>query len=192
MTVNFVIGVLIDLACAGTGVLALVRARRCTRGRFVAGAAGVAFLLYALIAIPWRVWLTFVYHRALIADPGEAEMMALQEVLAPLRTISGSLVLTAGVALLIGALVAQARDDAPRPQPHGHPGAGPYNAAYAGQAQPQPHAHPHRQPTWSDPRNGPAGQGQGYGPGQPPAPGTWSPPPQPGQSPPHGASPPEH
>ncbi len=195
---NFLISHILDVVCAAAGVLALLRARRCAHGRIAVYIAGGTLVLYALTSISWYLWAQFVYwpEYESMANPvtGENSILQLYEVLSPVRTILGSLLLVATLALLIAALMIRGRREFLQPQPYAaHPGAPHSGAQYAwaqhraayGAPGPQP-----QQPAQPSPGPGP-GQAAQPPPPNPSHPGQWSPPPQPGQAPPHGAPPPD-
>ncbi len=163
-----IIGIILDIACAVIGVLALVRVRGRAHGRLAIGAAGVALLFYAVLTVSWRFWITYGYLAAIDPEPSAQEdaIVELHEtVLVPIRSISGSLLITAAVVFFVVALVVRGRRDLARPEPSGQPTHVPYGG---GQYAPAPHgaAPPHSQ-----------------------QPGTPGPPPRPGGGPPHSQQP---
>lgn len=119
-----VIGFILDAGLAAIGVLALFFAGRCVRGRKLIRLAGCLLILYTVIAVAWRV-----YMRVRVFDPGSGGLDNtvadnLFEILSLIRSLTGSLVLTAVVLLLVMTLVIRSKHEFTSTNPFGVPPAG--------------------------------------------------------------------
>ncbi|MFW5417609.1 hypothetical protein J0910_13435 [Nocardiopsis sp. CNT-189] len=146
-------------ALAGVaGLVVLIRAGRAQNSRGLIAAAGVLFIVYALLSAAIRVYYAFfAYSLGFTPGPPSSFSALMQDVLMPVWNFAGPLLPAAAVVMLLIAVFGAPREQGPAAPPvlHAHP--------------PQPPNRPH--PPYAPPMpGGPRPAGPPPGPPAPPAP----------------------